>query len=499
MKNIVLFNPRASRYGNPVGAPLGLLSICRNLDRYRFNIKIYSSWIDSDYQDRILYDCRDALCFGVTSMTGYQILEGLRMSEMVKVRYPDIPIVWGGYHPTLLPEETILNKNIDIVVRGQGEITFKELVNCLSEGRVWASIRGLTYKKGNNVISNPDRPIADINTFADLPYDLLNMEKYIHVSRIGLRTIEYVSSVGCTFDCGFCVEPKVYGRRWFPLKAERVVNEIEVLVRRFGVDSILLQETNFFMDEQRIKRICGGLIKKNIKIAWGDANGRAPQLVRYDKSTWQLMRESGCKNILIGAESALQSVLEYLNKRANIYDTIEVADISYKYGISVTFSMMVGMPPDQKVKVTPQQELAAIISLSRRIMAKSRLHIILVFAYTPYPGTLLYNRSLDTGFKAPGNLEQWGQVELHTRSTPWMKLEDINLLDYLTNFLFRYVSSSSHEYIRRQRNILKKLSLGLIYLDANFRWQINYFGLLWEYRVYMFILRLRSKRRRAVS
>lgn len=493
MKNIVLFNPRASRYGNPLGAPLGLLSICRNINREKFNIKIYSSWIDKDYEERIIDDCKNAVCFGVTSMTGYQIVEGLNISKIVKKLFPDLPVIWGGYHPTILPLETVLNDNIDIVVRGQGEITFRELVNSLNDGKGYKHIEGITYKDNHQAISNPNREILDINFFNDLPYDLIDMKKYIHVSRIGAKTIEYVASFGCPFDCGFCVEPRVYNRKWSGLKAERVVNELDNLVKTYGIDCVQLQETNFFVDEQRVKNICQGLIERKIKISWGDANGRAPQLVNYDENTWEIMKLSGCKNILIGAESAFQKILDYLNKKASIDDTIKIADISAKHGISVTFSMMIGIPPDKKLMITPKQELDAILSLSRKIMTKSMAHVILIFTYTPYPGTRLFSKSIEMGYMAPDNLEKWGEVELHKQTTPWIKAKDIRLVNYLTNFVFRYVSNSGQEYISRQKNLLKKMYLSLMRFDACLRWKTNYFGLIWEYWLYTLIFKIRAK------
>jgi len=318
------------------------------------------------------------------------------------------------------------------------------------------------------------------------------MQKYIHVSRIGSKTIEYVTGFGCPFNCGFCVEPKFYGGKWSSLKAERVVNELEHLVKSYNIDSVQLQETNFFVDEERVRKICLGLIERGIKITWGDANGRAPQLVKYNKETWELMKKSGCKNILIGAESAIQDILNLLNKRANIEDTINIADISSKYKISVTFSMMIGIPPDKKLAITPKQELKAILSLSKKIMTKDMSHVILIFTYTPYPGTRLFSKSLEMGYIAPNNLEAWGEVELHKHTTPWIKTKDIHLLNYLTNFVFRYISTSGQQYIRRQKNLFKKFYLSLARLDAHLRWKTNYFGFLWEYWLYSVILKIRS-------
>ena len=494
-KTIVLFNPSASRYGGYVGAPLGLLAVSRELDKNNFNIRIYSSWADKDYQEKIIHDCKDGVCFGVTSMTGYQISEGLEISRKVKEKYHDLPIIWGGYHPTILPEETVANKNIDIVVRGQGEMAFKELVEKISGGLEYGNIPGITYKKGNTIISNPDRDFEDTNNLKEIPYDLIDIEKYVHITELGSRTIEYVSSQGCPFNCRFCVEPVVYKNRYYALKSKRVLDEIEKLVERYGIDSVSFQDTNFFLNEQRVMEICNGLIERKIKINLGDANGRAPQMIKFSRNTWNLIKESGCKNILIGAESALQPVLDYINKNAKVEDTIELAEICSNYDISITFSLMIGLPPDKELGVEPKEELDAIISLGRRVISRNNIHLIMVFAYTPYPGTMLYKKSMDFGFNPPKDLEGWGKIDLHSYSTPWMKEKDIFFVDYLTSFIFRYISGYTLRYIKRQTNIIKKIRLFLLYAVANLRWKTGCFCFfLLEYRIYKTIFKIRNKK-----
>jgi anaerobic magnesium-protoporphyrin IX monomethyl ester cyclase len=490
-KTIILFNPNVSRNGGHAGVPLGLLAVSRELEKTNYRIKIYSSWVDKDYEEKIIHDCQDGICFGVTSMTGYQISEGLDISKKVKEIYPDLPIIWGGYHPTILPEETVANKNVDIVVRGQGELAFKELVEIISAGLDYGNVRGITYKRDNAIITNPDRDFEDTNNLKEIPYDLLDIEKYIHISELGSRTLEYVSSQGCPFNCRFCVEPVVYKNRYHALKPERVLDEIEKLVKRHGIDSVLFQDTNFFLNEQRVTEICKGLIERKIKINWGDANGRAPQMTKFNRNTWDLIKESGCKSILIGAESALQPVLDYLDKRAKVEDTIELAEICSNYDISIKFSLMIGLPPDRELGVETREEIDAIIALGRRVLSRNNIHLMMVFSYTPYPGTILYKKSMDFGFDPPSDLEGWSKIELHSYSTPWMKQKDIYFVEYLTTFIFRYMSGYTLRYIRQERNIIRKTGLLFLYAVANVRWKTGYFGFfLLDYWIYKTIIKI---------
>lgn len=111
-----------------------------------FTVAIVNAPVDANYADLILDACSDAFCFGVSSMTCYQIRDGLNVSAAVKERYPDLPVIWGGYHPTTQPEQTLANPNIDIVVRGQGEITFKEVVARLHSGETLEEVIEVSHK-----------------------------------------------------------------------------------------------------------------------------------------------------------------------------------------------------------------------------------------------------------------------------------------------------------------------------------------------------------------
>ena len=113
--------------------PLNLMAIARMLDSKQYDIKIINATVENDYVDTILNEMKqgNVLCLGVTSMTGYQIHDALKVTKTVKRYFSDVPIIWGGYHPTLLPKETLMDDSVDIVVRGQGEITFKLLIENL--------------------------------------------------------------------------------------------------------------------------------------------------------------------------------------------------------------------------------------------------------------------------------------------------------------------------------------------------------------------------------
>ena len=442
MKKIVLYNPQGDliywKKGNP---PLPLLAISSILDRESYKIEIY------DYRQKAeaIESAIQALCVGITCMTGYQIQDGLIFARMVKDRFPEIPIVWGGRHPTLLPAQTISNKFVDILVRGQGERTFTEVVKTLECGGDLSKVLGIVYKKEDKVIFNPERPFEDVNNFPPLPYHLLDIERHIARTRLGKRTIGYITSMGCPFHCGFCAEQSVFGRRWSALTVPRVIEDMRNLVMKYRVDSIVLSDSNFFVNEKRVRDICEGI--KELRIAWGQVNGRTDTLVRYSPETWRIMQESGLQYILSGAESGLDECLEIIQKEANVQDTFEFTCIAKKYDVRIQFSFFIGAPSLER-KYSVEDEFKSTLDMIYQLHKINKDSEFLLFLYAPYPGTPLYEVSKQLGFKEPSTFEEWGNFDLNERHIPWVsdKYARLNLdityyLFFISGSLFRTISN----------------------------------------------------------
>jgi radical SAM superfamily enzyme YgiQ (UPF0313 family) len=291
-KKVVLFFPSPLPYErNWHGVPLALLAISRILDKEKYNIKIYARHLQKNYLSEILNNSHDSVCLGISAMTGFQIKDGLKLAKAFKKKYPHIPIVWGGWHPSILPNQTVKSRYVDIVVRGPGDVTFPALVEALRLKKDLKNIKGITYKIGHKVITNPDREPVDLGLLPPLPYHLVNIEKCLQNTEYGKRTIPYISSYGCPHRCAFCVEEIVNKRRWKPVPAKIVLKEWQNLIKKYKADSVAVYDSNFFVNEQRVTDICQGMINKKMKLNWGNANGRAGQLSRYKDDTWKLMQK----------------------------------------------------------------------------------------------------------------------------------------------------------------------------------------------------------------
>jgi len=455
-KFILLFNPQPVAVGRTV-MPLSLLAISTFLDKNGYNIKICHSSQKKEYES-ILERIDDAICVGITSMTGYQITDGLRFARLVRNRSKNIPIVWGGIHPTIETAQTIRHPLVDIVVRGQGEETFCELVKALEVKADLKSVRGIVYKIDGKVIENAHRPIRDMNEFPPMPYHILgeNIERYIIKTNYSRRTLPIITSSGCPFRCGFCyLSTPEYIRKWDAYPSERIVAEIEFLIDKYKIDGVDVRDSNFFVDKQRAKNFFSAIVEKDIKISFVNINGRVDQLANCDDDFWELMRRAGVKDLLIGAESGDQEMLDLINKKITPEITLECIRKAKKHNVSPVVSLLTNFPPTtDDPKLTEQvlkRELNNTAELARKILKINPLVSIMLFSFTPYPGTPLYQLCLKRGFKAPESLEDWGRIDLNTQSIPWVSDGHMKKVELL-NDIFVLLKITSAEYFRLKKD-----------------------------------------------
>ncbi|MBI5061123.1 MAG: cobalamin B12-binding domain-containing protein [Candidatus Aenigmarchaeota archaeon] len=164
-KKIVLFNPAGTHDDLKLRhTPVSLLAVSKLLYKDGYDIKIVSRY-ESGYIEKILNELEDAVCIGITAMTGYQIRNALEVASAIRAKFPDIKIVWGGWHASILPEQTIRYELVDIIVCGQGERTFYELVEALRNNKPLKNVKGIFYKEGAEIKRTPMRELESIENF----------------------------------------------------------------------------------------------------------------------------------------------------------------------------------------------------------------------------------------------------------------------------------------------------------------------------------------------
>jgi radical SAM superfamily enzyme YgiQ (UPF0313 family) len=483
-KFILLFTPQPEKGGRR-SIPLGLLAISTYLDKEGYDIRIYHSYDQKDYL-AALDQIEKVIAVGITSMTGYQIHDGLQFAKLVRKQNRKIPIIWGGIHPTIMPCQTANHPLVDIVVKGSGEETFTELIHRLDRGKNYEDVPNITFKKDGNIIDNQTKSWKSINDHPPLPYHLLDevIEKYIKKSGFAKRNLTYITSSGCPYRCSFCyLAANSMMGKWDAYPAVRVIKELKNLVDKYAIDGIEIRDSNFFANPQRVKDICQGLINEKIKLNFSTVNGRAEQLIKYDDKTWQLLKDAGIKEVLIGAESGDQEILDLINKKSSVKAILECEAIAKRFAINTVNSFMTSYPPPTDDKKDQRKflikEFKKTVLLVNEIFKLNRLANILLFFYTPYPGTPMYELAIKRGFREPADLEEWSKIDLSHKVTPWTDKKFKNRV-YLLQKLFILKKITSREYINKQKSKKYKFFklTGILYilnLLVTFRLKHNFY------------------------
>ena len=200
---------------------------------------------------------------------------------------------------------------------------------------------------------------------------------------------------------------------------------------------------NFFVDGSRVKSICEGMIERKLGLRWGRVNTCAEHLVNYTSEMWELMKESGCFSLLVGAESGYDKALDRINKRSRREDIEKLSFCSRKYNIEVIYSLMLGIPPENLkdygyVREEFQRELAETLNLIEFIMRNSGEHSrALVFRFTLYPGSSLYEECRGVSWDEPGSLEEWSDNTLWKAKMPWLTKDECSIIDSISRLVKR--------------------------------------------------------------
>ncbi|MEK6946698.1 MAG: radical SAM protein, partial [Nanoarchaeota archaeon] len=389
---VLLFNLGAKSSSGYL--PMPLLSIANFLMKGGFKAKIIDMRILSDEEidkelqlDNVLY-----VALGVK--TGKEIADAIKLSKKIK-SMKDILMVWGGSHPSFLPEQTARHEAVDVVVRGEAEGTMLEIAQRISENKPIDDVKGITFKKDGKVVSNPDRPFLDVNEFGNLPYHLLNLEKY------PLKDFfVYETSRGCPYKCTFC-HNLIYNKMSYRRKRPEVVlNEIEYIMKAFNPKSIFITDDNIFVNKQRVEDICKGIIERNLKFNWSGFC-RAEYFKGYDMEFLQLLKKSGFTTFSIGGESGSDKILDMIKKEGTIEDIRISARKCSEAGIDAVYSFIWGFPGET------EDDFKQTVGIIQELWKMKHIKVNGLFMLIPYPGTPLYQTCLDSGYPERKSLEEW--------------------------------------------------------------------------------------------
>jgi anaerobic magnesium-protoporphyrin IX monomethyl ester cyclase len=407
-RKVILYNPRCVFWT----MPLALVAVGSALDPAEYEVIIVDGRFESDPVRALLQRLDDStVCVGITVLTGAPIRDALIVTRAIHAARPALPIVWGGWHPSLFPVECLEEEGVTATVVAQGEDTFRELVVRFAQGQSIDGVAGCAHRREGRVVAEPKRQMRDINELPAHDYGLIDVERYFVAKR--RRQLDYISSQGCRFRCTFCADPYVFGRAWSGIDARRMGDELEHLWRRHHFDDLNFQDETYFTHRERVAAVCEEFLRRGLAFTWA-ATMRADQGVRLAEEDWALCKRSGLRRVMVGVESGSQVMMDWLKKDITLEQVFETAEHMIRHRIAGIFPFIVGFPDET------DESVEATLSVIERLRRMSPDFEVSVYFYQPYPGSPIADLAWKRGYRRPSRLSDWADFDYVGSRGPWV-------------------------------------------------------------------------------
>jgi magnesium-protoporphyrin IX monomethyl ester (oxidative) cyclase len=374
-KKVALINPGGQQELYSATEPLNLGFLAAYLEKNGVEVRIIDELAGEDAA-AALDEFKPDIA-GITAVTPLAV-RAYEIADMCRAR--GMLTVMGGVHASVLPDEAL--RHCDIVVKGEGEAALLEI----ARGTAERGVISRPYLKDLDELPPPARHLMKMDFYLR-GRDRLPGHTYNFADK-GAVTAAMMCSRGCPYSCIFCHN----SWRGMPCRfnsAERVVDELQSLVRDYGVNTVFFLDDDLFLSKPRIKRICELILERKLNVLWS----AAARAERVDVETLTLARQAGCRKINFGFESGSQRILDVLNKRGTVAQNMAAIEICRKAGVEACGTFMIGNPG----------ETMADIEMTVDFIKRSGLKYRSVLITTPFPGTQLWNWCVSKGF-VPENL-----------------------------------------------------------------------------------------------
>ncbi len=241
----LLVHPRPTP-GDSCTVPYSCLAVAAPLVANGYPVEILDEFAADDFDRQLTASVESADVVGISCFTGHQIDRAVVAARRIRELRPELPIVWGGYHPSLYPEMTAASPLCDLVVTGQGEWTFLDMVERMSRGEDPRMTPGVWRKVAGKVRKNLGGPqFRNLDEFPAFPFEKVRLKSFL-INSLTPRSISYHSSLGCPFRCNFCTVTEIYERRWSGFSPEHALRDVRFLVQETGAQSVEFYDNNFF-------------------------------------------------------------------------------------------------------------------------------------------------------------------------------------------------------------------------------------------------------------
>ena len=371
---VLFFNPAVGYYTRAISNPLGLLALASYLKERGREVKIVDRCVSkTNIEKEIDRFLPDAI--GISLMSGRGLKDSEKISALAKKR--GIPVIAGGYFPTMSPEFVLDSGLADIVVLREGEITFDEVLSALKNKTPLEDVLGIAYKKDGKVCVNADRPFADLSEFPQIDWSLVNPKDYFQTFFNCTKMLYLYSSKGCPGRCTFCSN-HFYNRSTFRKRPnEIVIKEIKNLVENYGMNGVYFSGELWCAKKSDAYDFCEKVKAENLKFTWGMLS----KVGQYDREDLKMMHDAGCRFICFGVESGSPEMQRSLRKNVNLEKGRETFKNCRELGITSVASFMIGLPGETEAQLTETIEYIKSIEAS----------IILIYMFSPVENTDIYN------------------------------------------------------------------------------------------------------------
>lgn len=470
-KNILLVNPSMEElYENakvkdsvPIYPPLNLLTIAGALLNDGHDVRVLD--LDRYPKKEIFLILRKALLEFKPSLVGLTFTSALysqcmKIVDLAKELVPDVIVAAGGAHASSDPKSTLEKTNIDLAIMGEGDFTLSEFIN----GVPINQIKGLAWKKNNQVVINEKRPF--LQNLDELPYPawhLIDVKKY-HIPYTMCKAnpvAPFETSRGCAWGCTYCTK-SVFGRNFRFKSVERVVKEIKQMID-IGFKEFHIYDDMFTTRKDRVKEICKLMLKEGLKIHWNCLNGIRADMV--DEELIDLMHKAGCYRVAFGVESGDDLVLKSVDKQQTIDIVRRAFKICKKVGIETVGFFMLGLPAEREEHMKKTIEFAKELDPD---IAKFDI-------FTPLPSTPLYEELKENGYLKINSFDELG---FHKGLETWKHPN----IDQKT--IKKYYGKAYREFYLRPKFITKRavksFKEGNLVNDVRTFFNINWFDNYWN-------------------
>lgn len=442
----------------PISVPIGIGFLVAAAEKDGIHVGIVDEQVEEDVLARVadlIKDLPKPYIFGFSVLTA-ALKSALALSEKLRVLYPDSKIIFGGIHPTALPDEVLAYPQVDAVIRGEGESPLLEFYRCVKAGKDYRHIGSLSYMKDGVPVHNPRSAIrADLTEDPPFPY-----HRFVH-PRYDLGFV--MSSRGCPYDCIFCSNRITTGKRYRYRPAAILAEEIQMLNEKYGRNVVGFMDDNFLVSKPRVYELINAIkargLDKKMNFAFQARGDNVNEKLLQD------LYDVGFRNVFFGLETASPEIMKNIKKGETVEDCVAAVKMAKKIGYHVSATFIYGLPGDS------HQARMDCVALSLAL----KIDLIRYNNATPYPGTELYAMALEQKrLYVQGIYENFISVstfiESPFRPIPFTYVPPGNSeaeirRDLLYSY-FRFYFDSE-----RVRQVFKKPEHGVGWFDAGERWR----------------------------